>query len=45
MAITFLTTFKTENIHGDALQELLSQNENELLATKLMDEVRCSVKK
>ena len=44
MSITFLTTFKTENIHGEALQELLLQNENELLATKLMDEVRLSVK-
>jgi ATP-dependent Lhr-like helicase len=45
MSIAFLTTFKTENIQGDALQELLLQNENELLALKLMDEVRHSVEK
>ena len=45
MSITFLTTFKTENINGDALEELLVQNENELLATQLMEEVRHSVKK
>lgn len=45
MSITFLTSFKTENIHGDALQELLLQNENELLASQLMEKVRLSVKK
>jgi ATP-dependent Lhr-like helicase len=45
MSITLLTTFKTEHIHGDALQELLLQNESELLATQLMEEVRLSVRK
>jgi ATP-dependent Lhr-like helicase len=44
MSISFLTTFKTENVEGDALQELLRQNQNELLATALMAEVRNSVK-
>lgn len=45
MSISFLTTFKTENIQGDALQELLLQQENECLAEKLINEVRCRVKK
>lgn len=40
MSITFLTTFKTENIQGGAVEALLVQAENELLATKLMNEVR-----
>jgi hypothetical protein len=38
-----LTTFNTEKIQGDALLELLVQNENELLASELIEEVRHSV--
>ena len=40
MSISFLTTFKTENIQGDALQELLIQQQKEVLATQLIEEVR-----
>jgi ATP-dependent helicase Lhr and Lhr-like helicase len=43
MAIPILTTFKTERVHGAAIDELLSFAAQEAEANELMEEVRFSV--
>jgi ATP-dependent Lhr-like helicase len=44
LSIPILTTFKTERVHGEAVQELLAHAEIEIEANELIAEVRALVK-